>query len=296
VFALLVVSWPAFAAEQVSRREAVAEALACNPAIEAAREQIAQARARVATAKALPDPSFAATVEDEPTLLGLRSAASKDLGIGLTLPFPTKLRLAGRVATADLRAAEFSFVQLSNQTAAQTAQAYDALLVAARHRRDLTDGRAFAEDFLKKTEARYQAGTVARLDVIKAKVDLAQSDNGLIANGLAGLHIQQASGFHDHAANRRCGGVVVGGGGQRPSLGPARDLPFDETIRSPEVGQVDGDRIDLVEVRKPIDDGKPDATADIGVVLEYHEVRSHDGVIVAEGIRAGRGGKGAPQP
>jgi energy-coupling factor transporter ATP-binding protein EcfA2 len=72
--------------------------------------------------------------------------------------------------------------QLNNQTAAQTAQAYDAMLVAERHRQDLTDGKSYAEDFLKKTEARYQAGTVAKLDVIKAKVDVAQAGNALIAN------------------------------------------------------------------------------------------------------------------
>jgi cobalt-zinc-cadmium efflux system outer membrane protein len=181
--ALLGVLVPAAeAAERVSRREAVVEALARNPAIEASREQVAQARARVSEAKALPDPSFAAALTEEESFLKPHTATSKDLGIGLTLPFPTKLRLAGRVATADLRAAEFSLAQLSNQTAALTAQAYDALLVAERHRQDLTDGRAFAEDFLKKTEARFQAGSVAKLDVIKAKVDLAQSDTALIAN------------------------------------------------------------------------------------------------------------------
>ena len=173
---------PAGAAERLSRREAVAEALTRNPAIEAAREQVAQARARVSEAKALPDPSFVSTLEQQQTLLKPGTATAKDFGLGLTLPFPTKLHLAGRVATADLRAAEFSLTQLGNQLAAQTAQAYDALLVAGRHRQDLTEGRAFAEDFLKKTEARYQGGTVAKLDVIKAKVDLAQADNALIAN------------------------------------------------------------------------------------------------------------------
>jgi outer membrane protein, heavy metal efflux system len=170
------------AAARLSRQEAVAEALARNPALEAAREQVAQARARVSEAKALPDASFVATLEEEQSLLKPGTATGKDFGLGLTLPFPTKLRLAGRVASADLRAAEFSLTQLGNQTAAQTAQAYDALLVAGRHRQDLTEGRAFAEDFLKKTDARYQGGTVAKLDVIKAKVDLAQADNALIAN------------------------------------------------------------------------------------------------------------------
>src|SRR5271170_4000968 len=93
----LVCSPTAGAAERVSRREAVAEALARNPAIEASREQVAQARARVSEAKALPDATFEATLEEEESLLKPHTSTSKDFGLGLTLPFPTKLRLAGRV-------------------------------------------------------------------------------------------------------------------------------------------------------------------------------------------------------
>ncbi len=173
---------PVRASERLSRAEAVAEALARNPAIDAARAQVEQARARVSEAKALPDPSFVGTVEQEQGFFSPGTGDTRDYGLGFTLPFPTKLRLAGRVATANLRAAEFTLAQLRNQTAAQTAQAYDGLLVAERHRQDLTDGKALSEDFLKKTEARYQAGTVAKLDVVKAKVDVAQAANDLIAN------------------------------------------------------------------------------------------------------------------
>jgi outer membrane protein, heavy metal efflux system len=172
----------AVAAERISRRDAVAEALARNPAMEAACEQVEQARARVFEAKALPDPFLTATVDGYQSFLTPQTATSKDVGFGFTLPFPTKLHLAGKVATADLRAAEFALTQLSNQTASQTVQAYDALLVAERHRQDLTAGKGFAEDFLKETQARFRAGTVAKLDVIKAKVELAQAETALIAN------------------------------------------------------------------------------------------------------------------
>src|SRR5512144_42500 len=76
----------AAAAEPLSRQEAVAEALARNPAIAAAREQVAQARARVSEAKALPDPTFESTLEQQQTLLTPRTAKSKDFGLGLPLP------------------------------------------------------------------------------------------------------------------------------------------------------------------------------------------------------------------
>ena len=52
----------------------------------------------------------------------------------------------------------------------------------ARTRFDLTESRRLAADFLQKTEARFEGGTAAKLDVLKAKVDLAAAENALIAN------------------------------------------------------------------------------------------------------------------
>ncbi len=167
---------------KISRRQAVEIAVAANPLILAAQEQVEQARARVVEAKALPDAAFATTLEEEESFLRPRTATSKDIGLALTIPFPEKLRLSGRIATAALRSAELALVQLRQQISAQTSQAYVAYLVALRHRDDLQEARTLAQDFLDKTEARYRAGTAAKLDVVKAKVDLAQAANDLIAN------------------------------------------------------------------------------------------------------------------
>lgn len=157
---------------------AVDTALARNPSLAVAREQIEQARARVVQATAFPDPSVSAAT----TIAGPASSAGTVLGVGLTVPFPQKFHLQGAVTGADVKAAEFGYVQLRQLTASQTVQAYDALLVALVHRFDLTEGRRLAAEFLQKTEARFEGGTAAKLDVLKAKVDLAAAENSLIAN------------------------------------------------------------------------------------------------------------------
>jgi cobalt-zinc-cadmium efflux system outer membrane protein len=167
---------------RLTRAHAVDLACASNPALAAAREQVEQAHARVSEATALPDPTFEATLEEEEGFLSPGTAASKDLGVGLTLPFPTKIKLAGDVARSDLRATEIAVQQLRQEIAAQASQAYDALLVALRREEDLTQARALAQDFVAKTEARERAGTVAHIDVLKARVDRAQTENDLIAN------------------------------------------------------------------------------------------------------------------
>ncbi len=174
---------PASAAPlRLTRREAVDTALAHNPQLAVARAQMDEARARVTEATAFPDPTIAADVVGLPGPTRLGANTGHDLGIGLTVPFPTKFILQGAVSGADVRSAEFDYVQLQQQTASQTAQAYDALLVALRHQADLQEARRLAQQFLDKTQARYSAGTAAGLDVLKARVDLAQADNALIAN------------------------------------------------------------------------------------------------------------------
>jgi cobalt-zinc-cadmium efflux system outer membrane protein len=162
----------------LSRRDAIDTALARNPLLTVAREQIEQARARVVQATAFPDPSVSGLT----TLSGPAANAGSDIGVGLTVPFPQKFHLKGNVSRADLQAAEFAYSQLRQATASQTAQAYDALLVALKHQSDLTESKTLAEQFLQKTEARFEGGTAARLDVLKAKVDAAAAENALLAN------------------------------------------------------------------------------------------------------------------
>lgn len=88
----------------LSRRDAVDTALARNPLLTVAREQIEQARARVVEATAFPDPSVSAMT----TLSGPGANAGSDIGVALTVPFPQKFHLKGNVSRADLQAAEFA--------------------------------------------------------------------------------------------------------------------------------------------------------------------------------------------
>jgi outer membrane protein TolC len=189
---ILVVAAFAFAASaqtpnalRLSRQQAIDEALARNPALTAARAQVEEARAAVVTAGAYADATFVADVAGQSHVLNPASGNASDQGVGVTIPFPGKTSLRRGVATADLRVAEFNVTQLRQQVAAQAAQAYDAILVAMRHREDLEQSKQLANDFVQKTNARFQGGTVARVDVVKAETDLAQAENDLISNDRA---------------------------------------------------------------------------------------------------------------
>ncbi len=167
---------------RVTREQAIEQALGHNPGLVAVREQVEQARAQVVVAGAFPDPTFNADLTGQGRPFSPGSATGSDQSIGVTIPFPGKLGMSRAVARSAVQAAEFSLAQMRQEVSSQTAQAYDALLVALRHRDDLLKSREYASDFLRKTQARFQAGTVPKVDVVKARVDVAQAENDLIAN------------------------------------------------------------------------------------------------------------------
>jgi cobalt-zinc-cadmium efflux system outer membrane protein len=183
------VFWPAAAAVAqapaplvLTRAQAVDTALAHNPALAVLLEQVSQAKARKVQTTAFPDPTLTADYAGAPGLFKPGSRTGGDVVLGVTVPFPYKFHLLGNIGQADVESAELNLLQLRQATTSSTVQAYDALLVAMQHRTDLTEGETLAESFLAKTQTRFEAGTVARIDVLKAKVDLAAARNALISN------------------------------------------------------------------------------------------------------------------
>ena len=172
---------------RLSRSAAVREALLHNPTIQISREQTSQAEARYVQAAALPEPGIGATVLGQSGFVRPHSASETDLTFGITVPFPQKIYLRGAAARGDLVNAREAETLQRQTVVLQTNQAYDSLLVALKHRGDFQEALALAQDFAKKTEARYNAGTAAKLDVIQARVAIAQAQNDVLGadRGLA---------------------------------------------------------------------------------------------------------------
>lgn len=166
----------------VSRAAAIAGALTANPQIQVAGAQAQQARAARVQGVALPDPQFNAEWDGSRAPFGIGGGSSKIFGASITIPFFDKFRLNGRIGTAGIRSSEFDSIAVKQSIVSQTSQTYDSLLAALRHHADLREADSLAGDFLKKTQARFDAGTVARLDVVNAQVAVAQAENDQFAN------------------------------------------------------------------------------------------------------------------
>jgi len=190
----------------LTRAAAIQLALERNPQLDVAREQIAELRAAKVQAVAIPDPAVTASLDGQPGLFRSSATGQKNVGATLQVPFPDKFRLRGDVAGAGIRNAQANYAALQRQIAALTAEQYDSLLVALRHRTDFTEAQTLANDFLKRTQARFDAGTAPRLDVIKAQVDVAGATNDLISNERA---IANASSGLNRFMGRRLGAPLV---------------------------------------------------------------------------------------
>jgi cobalt-zinc-cadmium efflux system outer membrane protein len=166
----------------LTRKQAILLALRANPQIDVAREQLFQAQAQRVQAVAIADPVFAASADSVNSIRRITSAPQRPIALTGGIPFPDKLRLRGRIGTSVIDVAGASLTQLQQQLAADAGRLYDSVLVVHLHQRNLLDSRELSAEFLKRTQARFNAGTVAKLDVIKAQVDLAQAENDLIAS------------------------------------------------------------------------------------------------------------------
>ncbi len=190
IFCVVAMSAGLGAAEEatrLSRAQALAEALARNPQIASARAQVDQARAGIAQATAFPDPAFVWDFTQQRSLRNFGSAQSRDVGATFTIPFPDKFRLNRRVSEAALNAAELSLRQTQELIASQTSNSFDAVLVAASQLENDRESERLSQEVLQKTQARYDAGTVARLDVLQARVNSSQARNQTIADERAAM-------------------------------------------------------------------------------------------------------------
>ena len=213
----------------LTRSQAVALAMRANPQLDIAREQTLQVRAQRMQAVAIADPVLTASLDSLTGIHHWGSAPQRPISISGGIPFPDKLRLRNRVGVANIEASELALLLLQQQVAAQAGRLYDSVLVVRLHERDLRQSRDFATEFLKRTEARFNAGTVPRLDVIKAQVEVAQAANDLIANA---RDVANADAALNRTLGRMSGAALIAGDSlDVPAPLPALRVIEDAAIR-----------------------------------------------------------------
>ena len=156
-----------------------------NPAIIAARDRVAAARARIGPASAWPDPMLMAGIQNLP--LGKMSAQGtamsalpgddmtmKMIGVSQTIPYPGKPGLRRRIAELEVNAA-VAAVQVSSLDAERDVRkSYFELAYLDRAIEIVNQNQPVLADVIRVAEAHYAAGLTGQQDVLKARVEAAR--------------------------------------------------------------------------------------------------------------------------
>jgi outer membrane protein, heavy metal efflux system len=188
--AIMILAPPARAQAANSLEALVARADSANPTVQAARDRVTAAAARVRPAAAWADPMLMAGILNLP--LARENAASagghgstgptvpgdpmtmKMIGVSQRIPYPGKLSLRRQAAEREVDAATANLDASRLAIARDVRTAFFELAYIDRALAIVERNRSVLADVIQVTEAHYASGTGGQQDVLKARVEAAR--------------------------------------------------------------------------------------------------------------------------
>ncbi len=157
--------------------QCISTALKHNPLILSSLEQHQASLARIHQAKAWTQPSLNYDSDLQPSFFNFKNAGETYLGVSQLFEFPGKQSVRGKIASreSDEILAEIDLLKLD--LTFQVKQAFYGLLLAQEKLTYAERNRELAQDFLEKAELKYEAGDVAQVEVLRARVEAATAAN-----------------------------------------------------------------------------------------------------------------------
>jgi len=163
------------ARETLSLDQALAEARANNPEIQAARERGRAARVRIPQASALPDPTLGYTVMG-PNFIETRTGPQDQVyEAEQMIPFPGKLWERRRMAAAEAKAAEAQAKAAERDVLLKVAETCADLYAAEASLRAVEEVRQLLRSFEHIAQARYASQGGSQADVAKAQAESSEA-------------------------------------------------------------------------------------------------------------------------
>lgn len=153
----------------------IAEAVANNPELAAARSERDAARQRVASSGALENPMLELGLVNAPIdswSLRREDMTMRMLGLSQKLPFPGKRGLRRAVATADAESLDLAAQESANKVVRDVRVAYEELALNEQSRRILDRTRTALSELEAIARSRYNVGQAAQSDVLDVQVEL----------------------------------------------------------------------------------------------------------------------------
>ncbi|MBN2265256.1 MAG: TolC family protein [Candidatus Aminicenantes bacterium] len=182
--AVLVVGLSGFGADEtpaaLTLDQCIAMSLAENPLWLSAEEDYQASLARVREAKSFPQPALEYDSDLQPSFLDFRGSGESYFGISQTLEFPGRRSLRGKIAALESREylADKSLLRLD--LVFQVKEVFFSVLLADEKRKYAAQDLELARDFKDKAEAKYEAGDVARVEVVRATVEASKAETAVM--------------------------------------------------------------------------------------------------------------------
>jgi len=154
-------------------------ALEQNPLIQSSLQQYRAAEARVHQAKAFYQPTINYDNDLQPSFFNFKDSGEYYIGISQAFDFPGKRSLRGKIATQDANALLAEIDLLKLDISFQVKQAFFGLLLAEEKLTYLQQNLELAQDFLQKAELKFEAGDVAKVEVLRAQVEASKAANAV---------------------------------------------------------------------------------------------------------------------
>jgi outer membrane protein TolC len=169
------------AVEILTLEQCIALALEQNPLVQSSQRLYLASLARIQKAKAFSQPSLDFDSDLQPGLLNFKGSDESYLGLSQSLDFPGKRSLRGRVALQESLEMRADTELLKLDIAYQVKQAFYSLLLAEQILKYAEQDLELSRDYLQKAEIKYEAGDVARVEVLRARVETAKAENSVRA-------------------------------------------------------------------------------------------------------------------
>lgn len=150
----------------------VTEALAQNPEIQAARQQVEVAAQRVPQARALDDPTLSVQLWNFPQTFNVTQTQNAIFGVSQTFPFPGKLALKGEVASRSADVTEQALRAKERDLIARLKQTYYDLFFAHKAIQIHHEQIELLKQLFEIATAKFRTGKGSQVDVVKAQVEL----------------------------------------------------------------------------------------------------------------------------
>jgi cobalt-zinc-cadmium efflux system outer membrane protein len=182
--AALVTCGPAGLAAQEPRpsltlKQCIDLSLSQNPLWLSAEEDYQASLARVRQAREFPQPALEFDSDLQPKPFNFRESGESYFGVSQTVEFPGRRSLRGKIAASESREVLADKDLLRLEIVFQVKEAFYGVLLAEEMVKYAAQDLELARDFLSKAEAKYEAGDVAKLEAVRARVEASKASTAV---------------------------------------------------------------------------------------------------------------------